>query len=44
MEAYINGVILDGSRDMVPQKGKILIVSEGRITAVQDCSDKLPYA
>ena len=42
MEAYINGIILDGSRDMVPQKGKNLIVSEGKIAAIQDCSDKLP--
>ena len=41
-EAYINGIILDGSRDMVPQTGKTLIVSDGKITAVQNSSDPLP--
>ena len=23
--AYINGIILDGSEDMVPQKGKVIL-------------------
>ena len=41
-EAYINGIILDGSRDMVPQTGKTLIVSDGKITAIQNSTEQLP--
>ena len=42
MEAYINGVILDGSKDMVPQTGKTLLVSEGKIAAIQNDSEQMP--
>ena len=42
MEAYVNGIILDGNKDMTPQVGKTLLVSEGRIKAIQDAALPLP--
>ncbi len=42
MEAYVNGTILDGSREMTPQTGKTLLVSEGKIAAIQNTADGLP--
>ena len=34
--ALINGVLLDGTRDMTPQTGKVVCVEGGRIAAVTD--------
>ena len=34
--ALINGVVLDGTRDMTPQTGKIVCVEGGKIAAVTD--------
>ena len=34
--ALINGVLLDGTRDMTPQTGKIVFVEGGKIAAVTD--------
>lgn len=42
MEAYINGFILDGKKDMTAQEGKTLIVSQGKITAITDGREPLP--
>ena len=33
--AYIGGILLDGTKDMVPQKGKTVIVENGRIADAQ---------
>ena len=35
-DALINGVLLDGTRDMVPQTGKVICVDGSRIAAVTD--------
>ena len=32
--AYIGGILLDGTKDMVPQKGKTVIVENGRIKEI----------
>lgn len=42
MEAYKNCVILDGTRDMIPQYGKTILVSSGIITAILDDGEVLP--
>ncbi len=34
--AYINCVILDGTKDMVPVTGKVIIVDDTRIAAIED--------
>ena len=34
--ALINGVLLDGTRDMIPQTGKVVCVEGGKIAAVAD--------
>ena len=34
--ALINGVVLNGTRDMTPQTGKIVCVEGSRIAAVTD--------
>lgn len=34
--AYINGIILDGSEDMVPQKGKIILTEDDKILGIVD--------
>ena len=34
--ALVNGVLLDGTRDMVPQTGKVICVDGSRIAAVTD--------
>lgn len=34
--ALINGVLLDGTRDMTPQTGKVVCVEGNTITAVTD--------
>ena len=34
--ALVNGVLLDGTRDMAPQKGKVICVDGSRIAAVTD--------
>ncbi len=34
--AYINGIILDGTKDMVPVSGKVMIVTDGIITDIID--------
>ena len=40
--AYTQGILLDGSRDMVPQTGQVVIVRGGRIEAVQPEGELLP--
>ena len=34
--AYINGIILDGSEDMVPQKGKVILTEDDMILGIVD--------
>lgn len=34
--AFVNGVILDGTQDMEPQFGKIILVDGEKITAIVD--------
>lgn len=34
--AYINGIILDGSEDMVPQKGKVILTENDEILGIVD--------
>lgn len=34
--AYINGIILDGSEDMVPQKGKVILTENDKILGIVD--------
>ena len=41
--ALINGVLLDGTRDMTPQTGKIVCVEGGQIAAVTDGSAPAGY-
>ena len=40
--AYIGGILLDGTKDMVPQKGKTVIVENGRITAILSAEELVP--
>ena len=40
--AYINGILLDGTKDMVPQKGKTVIVENGRITDIISSDELVP--
>lgn len=40
--AYIGGIILDGTKDMVPQKGKTVIVENGRIADILSADELLP--
>ena len=40
--AYIGGIILDGTRDMVPQKGKTVIVENGRIADIISTDELVP--
>ncbi len=40
--AYIGGIILDGTKEMVPRKGKTVIVENGRITALLPSGELLP--
>ena len=40
--AYIGGIILDGTKDMVPQKGKTVIVENGRISAILSADELVP--
>lgn len=39
--AIINGIILDGTREMTPQTGKVILVEEGRISAIADAGTAL---
>jgi len=34
--AYINGILLDGTKDMVPQSGKVLITEDKKIVAIEE--------
>ena len=34
--AFVNGVILDGTQDMEPQSGKIILVDGEKIAAIVD--------
>ena len=34
--AFVNGVILDGTQDMEPQSGKIILVDDEKIAAIVD--------
>lgn len=36
--AYINGIILDGSENMVPAEGKVIIVEDEKIASIADAS------
>ena len=40
--AYIGGIILDGTRDMEPQRGKTVIVENGRIAEIRPAGELLP--
>ncbi len=40
--AYIGGIILDGTKEMVPQKGKTVIVENGRIASIISSEQLLP--
>ena len=40
--AYIGGILLDGTKDMVPQKGKTVIVENGRIAAILSADELVP--
>ena len=40
--AYIGGIILDGTKDMVPQEGKTVIVENGRIAKVISAQELVP--
>ena len=42
MEAYVNGIILDGNKNMTPQYGKTLLVSDGKIAGILEEGAKLP--
>ena len=37
--AYVNGILLDGTLDMQPQYGKVILVEGSRITAISDAGD-----
>ena len=40
--AYIGGIILDGTKDMEPQRGKTVIVENGRIAEIRPAGELLP--
>ena len=40
--AYIGGILLDGTKDMVPQNGMSVVVENGRITDVLTAEEMLP--
>ena len=40
--AYIGGILLDGTKDMVPQKGKTVIVENGRIASILSAEELVP--
>ena len=39
-EAFVDGVLLDGRQDMVPQKDRVVLVEDGKITGIVDKEDK----
>jgi hypothetical protein len=39
--AYTNAIILDGTRDMKPLEGHVLITCDDRIEAIVDASDNV---
>lgn len=41
--ALVGGILLDGTRDMVPQTGKVVYVDGGKITAVEEGDVKTGY-
>lgn len=41
--ALVGGILLDGTRDMVPQTGKVVYVDGGKITAVEEGDVKVGY-
>ena len=41
--ALVGGILLDGTRDMVPQTGKVVYVDGGKITAVEEGDVKAGY-
>ena len=41
--ALVGGILLDGTRDMVPQTGKVVYVGGGKITAVEEGDVKAGY-
>lgn len=42
-EAFVDGVLLDGRQDMVPQKDRVVLVEDGKITGIVDKEDKEAY-
>lgn len=42
-EAFVDGVLLDGRQDMVPQKDRVVLVEDGKITGIVDKEDKETY-
>ena len=38
-EAFVDGVLLDGRQDMVPQKDRVVLVEDGKITGIVDKED-----
>ena len=40
--AYIGGIILDGTKDMVPQRDKTVIVKNGRIEEIRPSGEMIP--
>ena len=42
-KAFINGIILDGTKDMEPQKNRVIVVEDGKITAIVDKEEKETY-
>ena len=42
-EAFVDGVLLDGRQDMVPQKDRVVLVEDGKRTGLLDKEDKETY-
>ena len=42
-EAFVGGVLLDGRQDMAPQKDRVVLVEDGKITGIVDKEDKEAY-
>ena len=39
-EAFVGGVLLDGRQDMAPQKDRVVLVEDGKITGIVEKEDK----
>ena len=40
--AYIGGIVLDGTKDMAPQKGMTVVVENGRIKELLSSEELIP--